>query len=231
MPIPIPERQQQINSIKDYIKSKIPGAEGTYYADSFQAYADAHSSVPVSDCYIAWFLIEGHLTKSLALDLGSLVGGAGKAAGAIPKATSSLAPPNPLSGVAAVGDFFQRLTQPQTWTRVGEVILGGILVYAGVRALTHGSTTAGVGARKSATKPVRKVASGVAKVAVPEARLASRKVAKKTAPKTTARVAAHRAEVARYGARKPYAPPPPRPPRQPTVRVSHIYHHKGPAKP
>lgn len=132
--------------------------------------------------------------------------------------------------IADVGDFFHRLTEPQTWTRVGEVVLGGILVYAGVRALSHGSATAGVAARKSATKPVRKAASAVATVAAPEARLASRTVAKKAAPKTTARVAAHRATVARYGAKKPYQPPPPKPPRQPTVRVSHIYHHKGPVK-
>jgi hypothetical protein len=134
-----------------------------------------------------------------------------------------------VGGIADVGDFFHRLTEPQTWTRVGEVALGGILVYAGVRALSHGSPTVGAGARQSATKPVRKVASGVAKVAVPEARLASRSIAKKAAPKTTARVASHRATVAKYGAKKPYAPPVTKP-RQPTVRVSHIYHHKGPAK-
>lgn len=133
-------------------------------------------------------------------------------------------------GIADVGDFAHRLTESSTWIRVGEVLLGGILVYAGVRALSHGSSTVGVGARQSATKPVRKVASGVAKVAVPEARLASRTVAKKAAPKTTARVASHRATVAMYGAKKAYKPVPPKPPSQPTVRVSHIYHHKGPAK-
>jgi hypothetical protein len=132
--------------------------------------------------------------------------------------------------VADVGDFFHRLTEPQTWTRVGEVALGGVLVYAGVRALTQGSTTVGAGARKSATRPVRKVASGVASVAVPEARLASRAVAKKAAPKTTARVAAHREQVRVYGGKTPFRPPAPPKPRQPTVRVSHIYHHKGPAK-
>lgn len=136
-----------------------------------------------------------------------------------------------VGSIADVGDFFHRLTEASTWTRVGEVVLGGILVYAGVRALTHGSSTVGVGARQSATKPVRKVASGVASVAIPEARLATRTVAKKAAPKTTARVAAHRETVRTYGAKKPYRPPAPAKPRQPTVRVSHIYHHKGPAKP
>lgn len=129
--------------------------------------------------------------------------------------------------IADVGDFFHRLTEPQTWTRVGEVALGGILVYAGIRALTHGSSTVGVGARRSATKPVRKVATKTAGIVAPEARLATRTIAKKTAPKTTARVAAHRENVRVYGSKKPYTPPKP---RQPTVRVSHIYHHKGPVK-
>lgn len=135
---------------------------------------------------------------------------------------------NPLTGLAAIGDFFQRLTQKSTWVRVGEVGLGGILLYAGVRALSHGSAVAGSSARASATRPVKKVTRKAASVVVPEARLATRVVAKRAAPKTTARVAAHRARVQKYGSKTPYRPPAPRPT---TVRVSHVYHHKGPKKP
>lgn len=140
---------------------------------------------------------------------------------------------NAVPGAAAaesVGSFLTRLTEPQTWTRVGEVALGGILVYAGVRALTQGSSTVGVGARKATTAPVRKATKAAITVAAPEARLASRTVAKKAAPKTTARVAAHRENVRVYGGKKPFKAAAPPKPRQPTVRVSHIYHHKGPAK-
>ena len=133
------------------------------------------------------------------------------------------------AGIESVGDFFHRLTEAQTWVRVGEVALGGILLYAGIRALAHGSPTVGSGARKTATKPVRKVAKAAVTVAAPEARLATRTVAKKAAPKTTARVAAHREQVAKYGAKKPYRPPPPRQPRV-TYRVSTIHHVKGPPK-
>ena len=143
-----------------------------------------------------------------------------------PAGSISTQPSNPLGGIAAVGDFFQRLTQAATWERVGEVLLGGILVYAGVRALTHGSTVAGSGARKAATAPVKKVAKSAAKVAVPEARLASRVAVKRIAPKTTAKVAAHRQRVATYGAKKPYQSPRPR--VSTTTRTSHIYHHKAP---
>jgi hypothetical protein len=131
--------------------------------------------------------------------------------------------PNPLSGVQEIGDFFHRLTEKATWVRVVEVLAGGVLVYAGVRALAQGSPVVGSGARKSVTKPVRKVAKTAVKVAAPEARLAARTAAKRRAPKTTARVAAHRERVAKYGAKTPYRPPVKRPP---TTRVSHIYHHK-----
>lgn len=45
--------------------------------------------------------------------------------------------PNPLSGIAAVGDFFQRLTQANTWIRIGEVILGIILLGVGIASMTN----------------------------------------------------------------------------------------------
>lgn len=134
-------------------------------------------------------------------------------------------PGSPLSGIQNVGDFFHRLTEQSTWIRVGEVIGGGILLFIGVRALAHGSSTVGAGARKTVTKPVRRVAKTAITVAAPEARYAGRVAAKRVAPKTTAKVSAHRAKVAKYGQKKPYRPPEPRPARQPTVRVSHIYHH------
>ena len=105
-------------------------------------------------------------------------------------------------GIADVGDFFHRLTEPQTWTRVAEVGVGGILLFAGIKALTHGAGSDV--AVKSATKPVRSTSAKVAKVVVPEARLAGRIAAKKAAPKTTARIAAHRAQVKKYGAKTPY---------------------------
>lgn len=109
-------------------------------------------------------------------------------------------PPNPLGGIEAVGDFFHRLTEPQTWTRVGEVIAGGILLYAGIRALAHGSGNA---ATRAGAKPVRSVAKTTARVVVPEARLAGRIAAKRAAPRTTARIAGHRAQVRKYGAKRP----------------------------
>jgi hypothetical protein len=44
---------------------------------------------------------------------------------------------NPLTGLAAIGDFFQRLTQASTWLRVGEVLLGAILIGVAMARITH----------------------------------------------------------------------------------------------
>jgi hypothetical protein len=139
--------------------------------------------------------------------------------GLVKDVTNSL----PFSGIDAIGDFFHRLTEKETWTRVGEVVVGGILLYAGIRALSHGSTVAGSGARKSAIRPVKKVAKTVGSVAVPEARVAIRAAT----PKTTARIAKHRTKVKTHGGKHPAPPPTPAKPRPKTVRESHIYYHKA----
>jgi hypothetical protein len=46
---------------------------------------------------------------------------------------------NPLGGINAIGDFFNRLTQPNTWIRVGEVAAGILLVYLGLSATMRGT--------------------------------------------------------------------------------------------
>lgn len=43
---------------------------------------------------------------------------------------------NSIPGVAAIGDFFSRLTQGNTWIRAGEVILGVMLIISGVMKLS-----------------------------------------------------------------------------------------------
>lgn len=43
---------------------------------------------------------------------------------------------NPLSGLNAIGDFFQRLTQKATWERVAEFAAGALILYIGLKALT-----------------------------------------------------------------------------------------------
>lgn len=45
--------------------------------------------------------------------------------------------PSPLSGLAAIGDFFSRLGRANTWIRAGEVLAGLILLAVGVAKLTR----------------------------------------------------------------------------------------------
>jgi hypothetical protein len=72
---------------------------------------------------------------------------------AIAKATQAGNFPDPFSGLAAIGDFFARLTKANTWIRVGEVLLGLILLAVGVARVTNAvpiatkiAKTAGTGA-------------------------------------------------------------------------------------
>lgn len=44
---------------------------------------------------------------------------------------------NPLQGVQAIGDFFQRLSQASTWIRVAEVVLGAALIIVGLAHITQ----------------------------------------------------------------------------------------------
>jgi hypothetical protein len=65
-------------------------------------------------------------TSSLAKATGQAAGQAASAAGK-------------LTGMAAIGDFFQRLGQASTWVRVGEVILGFALIIVGLAKLAEGT--------------------------------------------------------------------------------------------
>ena len=65
-----------------------------------------------------------------------------------PLTPNSLLGNNPLTGINAIGDFFQRLTQPSTWVRVAEFAAGGLLLYIGGSALVRG-TAAGDAAKQT----------------------------------------------------------------------------------
>lgn len=43
---------------------------------------------------------------------------------------------NPLDALAAIGDFFARLTDSSTWIRVGKVVIGGLLLVIGIVHIT-----------------------------------------------------------------------------------------------
>jgi hypothetical protein len=51
--------------------------------------------------------------------------------------TATSAATGGLTGLAAIGDFFSRLTQASTWLRIGEGILGLLLIAVGTARMTH----------------------------------------------------------------------------------------------
>jgi hypothetical protein len=55
---------------------------------------------------------------------------------------------NPLQGLAAIGDFFSRLTQASTWIRVAKVISGGLLLVIGLVHITGADNKVASIARK-----------------------------------------------------------------------------------
>jgi hypothetical protein len=44
--------------------------------------------------------------------------------------------PNPLTGVDAIGAFFNKLGDANTWIRVGKVVIGGLLLVVGLVHIT-----------------------------------------------------------------------------------------------
>lgn len=83
---------------------------------------------------------------------------AGKAAGEGPvvsgvtNATSAVG--KGLGGINAIGDFFNRLTEGNTWLRVGEVAAGLLILYIGLNAVMKGTPVEA--ATQSATKTAKR---------------------------------------------------------------------------
>src|ERR1700749_2683034 len=69
-----------------------------------------------------------------------------------------------LGGINAIGDFFNRLTEANTWIRVGEVVAGVLLVYLGLKATMSGTAAGNV--VKQTTAPVKKAAKAAGAAAV-----------------------------------------------------------------
>lgn len=86
----------------------------------------------------------------------AVTGGAGALTGPGSSAVPGIG--GALTGVNAIGDLAQRLTQAHTWVRVGEFVAGGLLLYMGGNAIIRG-TAAGAAAKtvKGGAKTAAKV--------------------------------------------------------------------------
>lgn len=64
------------------------------------------------------------------------------------KATQAGTIPNPLSGIDAIGAFFNALGEANTWIRVSKVVVGGLLLIIGLVHITGAGGAAANVARK-----------------------------------------------------------------------------------
>jgi hypothetical protein len=55
---------------------------------------------------------------------------------------------SPLAGLAAIGDFFSRLTEKNTWLRAVKILAGGMLIIIGMAHMTGADNAVAAAARK-----------------------------------------------------------------------------------
>lgn len=140
-----------------YVENQTGGNEKSLVALGFHGYATQAQAIAnpntanAGQMLIASNILAGNPTGGVNTPNPpgvSTVTGAGNAAAAAI---------NPLSYLGNIGDFFYRLTQGATWLRVGEVGVGILLIYLGIKASTtslpsagkaaggHAKTTASIG--------------------------------------------------------------------------------------
>ena len=145
---------------EQYFQQLFASHYGTKAGDAYVAYNRAHpgnSAYVNAKNFLELILVEG-LDKAISTGLG----GAGSALGQIPAAAAKGAQnaynalTAPLTGINAIGDFFSRLTNPHTWLRIAEGLVGIAFLVIGLNALLKNP----IGKVAGAT-PVGRVAKAV----------------------------------------------------------------------
>jgi hypothetical protein len=78
-----------------------------------------------------------------------------------------------LTGLAAIGDFFHRLTEANTWIRVGEFTAGALITYVGIKAVV--APDRGGVAQRTVRDTAKSASLKLAKL-TPQGRVASKAV-------------------------------------------------------
>lgn len=130
------------------LDNKFPG---TNVGTQFLTLAQRDPNAPMG--YIVAVVL---LLESGGQGIGKTVQQAAGGIGNVAQTTGQAIPQSSfLTGINSIGDFFQRLTQPNTWIRVGEIAAGLLILYIGLTALTRG-TDAGQ-AIKTTAKTAKKI--------------------------------------------------------------------------
>ena len=140
-PVTVPATNQPASYYANIFASKWGTAAAQAYT-AFDAANPGNSPYINAKLFAVKVAVEG-LDKAVADEAGLLgdvvTKGIPAAAAAVPK--------SPLGGIAAIGDFFGRLTEANTWIRVAEFVLGAALIIVGLAKLASG-TAAGKAALK-----------------------------------------------------------------------------------
>jgi hypothetical protein len=140
------------NGTEGYYQSLFTTKYGAAAGNAYAAYNKNH---PGSSAYAnAQAFLEIILVQGLDKALAEGVGGAGSTAAGVPAAAAQGASnayntlTAPLTGINAIGAFFNSLGKSGTWIRVAKVVFGGALLVVGLVHITGISGAAANVARK-----------------------------------------------------------------------------------
>lgn len=123
------EAAQATNDLRSQGYTQLANDWAKFYP-SFHAKHPTLSVQQVKSAFVGNELATG-LGKAIP-GIGSFVGGA--LPNAVGSAAANAAVSNPLDFLGSIADFFHRLTEAQTWLRVGEVAAGLMLIYIALKA-------------------------------------------------------------------------------------------------
>lgn len=139
-----PTEQQFQSDLVDILNAM--SAKGyTQLAQQFQAFAENfHSQHPqYSAQQVLSAFLGTELGKSLAAGVGGTAAVLGQVPGAAAKGAEGLYKIPVIGALTNVTDFLSRLTSMNTWIRVGEFVLGALLILAGALKLSGQSADLG----------------------------------------------------------------------------------------
>jgi hypothetical protein len=119
------------------------------------AYATYNKNHPQNSAYVnAENFLQIIVAEGLANGIKTAISTSGTALGQIPGAaaqgaTNAYNSLNPLTGINAIGNFFNNLGNSNTWIRVAKVAVGGALLIIGLAHMTGATNSIATAARKA----------------------------------------------------------------------------------
>jgi hypothetical protein len=144
VPVLSGSRSHQVSQISQYIDAKLK-ADGNSdvaaenpngavtYGQEFTIYADENPNLSAKQAYVGWLLTS--VGGALPATFDDIFGATGKAVKPIVEGTVAGLEQTG-QDIAGVTDFFGRLTEGNLWLRVGEVLLGIVLIGVGLARIT-----------------------------------------------------------------------------------------------